>query len=168
MYYLNCFFLYSIFGFGLETIWAIITKSGFKSGFLYGPWTPIYGIGAVIILLLSKYFFMNLHMPRWIETIIVFFILAIFLTCIELLGGIAIEKIFNTTFWNYSNNKLSIGKYISLNMTFIWGVISILFIYVIHPLIDKFINKIPLPITIIISLLFISDFIFTMINGIKK
>ena len=168
MYYINCFFVYSFGGFLLETIWALITKSGFKSGFLYGTWTPIYGIGAVIILLLSHYFFMNLHMPRWLETIIVFFILAIFLTCIELLGGIAIEKTFGTTFWNYSSNKFSIGKYISLNMTFIWGIISVVFIYIIHPLIDKFINKIPLPITIIVGLLFIGDFIFTMINGIKK
>lgn len=168
MYYLNCFFVYSFLGFLLETIWSLITKSGYKSGFLYGPLTPIYGIGSVVILLLSHYFFMNLHLPRWIETIIIFFILAIFLSCLELLGGITIEKIFHTTFWDYSESRLSIGKYISLSMAVIWGIISIIFIYLIHPLIGKIINKIPNYITLIAIILFIFDLVFTLVKGLKK
>lgn len=168
MYYLNCFFIYSFLGFLFETIWAIITKSGYKSGFLYGPLTPIYGLGSVVILLLSHYFFMNLHLPRWLETIIIFFILAILLSCFELLGGISIEKIFHISFWDYSESKLSIGKYISLSMALIWGTISIAFIYLIHPLLDKLINKIPKYITFIVLGLFVFDLVFTLIRGIKK
>ena len=94
MYFLNCFLIYSILGYILETVLGIITKTNYKSGILNGPWAVIYGIGVVVILLLSNYFFKNLHMPRLLETIIVFFILAIFLTCLEALGGILIEKVF--------------------------------------------------------------------------
>lgn len=151
----------------METIVVLITNSHFKSGFLYGPWTPIYGIGVVIILLLSNYFFLNLHMPRWIETIIVFIILAIFLTCIELLGGILIEKTFNVTFWDYTFKKFNIGKYICLEMTFLWGIATTIFIYLINPLFEKFIKKFPLILTIIISLLMIFDFIYTLFKGIE-
>lgn len=168
MYYVNCFIIYSFFGYLLETIWSFVTKSGFKSGFLYGPWTPIYGIGSVVILLISYYFFMNLHMPRWLETIIVFFVMIIFLSCIELIGGILIEKIFGVVFWNYSNMKFHIGKYICLEMALIWGIATTLFIYIINPLFDKLIKKIPMSITIIVGLLMIIDLIYTLINNIKK
>lgn len=149
----------------METSLALITKSGFKSGIMYGPFTPIYGIGTVIILVLSRYFFINLHMPRWIETIIVFFILSIFLSCLELLGGILIEKIFGIIFWSYKNHKYNIGNYISLEMAFIWGAVSILFIYVINPILKRLILKIPYSITYILLFSFILDCITTFIKN---
>lgn len=149
----------------METSLALITESGFKSGIMYGPFTPIYGIGTVIILVLSKYFFINLHMPRWIETIIVFFILSIFLSCLELLGGILIEKIFGIIFWSYKNHKYNIGNYISLEMAFIWGAVSILFIYVINPILKRLILKIPYSITYILLFVFILDCITTFIKN---
>lgn len=164
MYYLNCFFVYSILGYILETVLALITNSGFKSGILYGPWTPIYGIGVVVILLLSQYFFMNLHMPRWIETIIVFFIAAIFLSCLELIGGVLIEKIFKVTFWSYENHKFNIGKYISLEMTLIWGLATIFFIYIVNPLFKKIVALIPSSITIILVVLMLIDSVATVWN----
>ena len=106
MYFLNSFFIYSILGYIFETIGGIITKTNYKSGILHGPWTPIYGIGVVVILLLSNYFFKNLHMPRWKETIIVIIILAVFLTCLEAIGGILIEKTSGIVFWDYSDKAL--------------------------------------------------------------
>jgi len=168
MYYLNCFFIYSIIGFLLETGYAPYNKSGFNSGILYGPWTPIYGIGTVLILVLSHYFFMNLHMPRWIETIIVFFIVGIFLSCIELIGGILIEKNFSLIFWDYSKHKYHIGTYISLEMTAIWGLLTVIFIYVINPLLSKLIEKIPWYISIFAVVMMLADFVITFINKIRR
>lgn|SRR5574344_1494334 len=168
MYYLNCFFIYSIFGFLLETFFAYITKSGFKSGILYGPWTPIYGIGTVVILLLSNYFFLNLHMPRWLESIIVFFIVAIFLSCLELLGGVLIEKILHLKFWDYSNHKYHIGSYISIEMTLVWGAATILFIYIINPIVEKLLKSIPQFVTILLIISMIIDFTITIYKSLKK
>ena len=168
MYYLNCFLIYSILGFILETSLAILTKSNFNSGIMFGPWTPIYGIGTVTILLLSYYFFMNLHMPRWIETIIVFIIVGIFLSCLELIGGILIEKSFDVVFWDYSDHKFNIGKYISLEMTLVWGVATVLFIYILNPIFEKLIHKIPFLLTIILSLTMLIDLVYTFISNIKK
>ena len=168
MYYLNCFFLYSILGFFMETVYAFLIKSNFKSGILFGPWTPIYGIGVVVILLLSNYFFLNLHMPRWLETIIVFFIVAIFLSCLELIGGVLIEKLFHIKFWDYSNHKYHIGSYISLEMTLVWGIASILFIYVINPIFKKMLRNIPIYITICLIIGIFVDFAFTIYLNLKK
>ncbi len=168
MYFLNSFFIYSILGYIFETIGGIITKTNYKSGILHGPWTPIYGIGVVVILLLSNYFFKNLHMPRWKETIIVIIILAVFLTCLETIGGVLIEKTSGIVFWDYSDKKFHIGKYICLEMMLVWAIGSVIFIYFINPILDSIIKKVPLFLTIAMSIVFIIDIIYTICTGIKK
>lgn len=164
MYYLNTFLLYSILGFLLETVRSFLVNSKFTSGILYGPWTPIYGIGIVIVILISNYLFAHLHLSRWVETFITFVIITLILTLLEWVGGILIEKIFHTVFWDYSKEAFSIGKYISLSKSLIWGVGSILFIYVLKPLLEGVIKHIPIPVTIILTLLMLSDFILTFVN----
>lgn len=164
MYYLNTFLLYSILGFLLETIRSFLVNSKFTSGILYGPWTPIYGIGIVIVILISNYLFAHLHLSRWVETFITFVIITLILTLLEWIGGILIEKIFHTVFWDYSKEAFSIGKYISLSKSLMWGVGSILFIYVLKPLLEGVIKHIPIPVTIILTLLMLSDFILTFVN----
>lgn len=167
MYLLNCFFLYSILGFLLESTFNLIVIHHFKSGILYGPWTPVYGIGAILTIIISNKIFKKLKTTKLKETIIVFLILSVTLTLIEWIGGILIEKIFSITMWNYKKFNFNIGKYISLEMAFIWGIISIILIYFIKPLIDKIENKIPKKLTITLSTLFIIDLIITTIIKIK-
>ena len=164
MYYVNCFFVYSVLGYFFETIISKITGNRFTSGIMYGPITPIYGIGVVIILIVSKYLFINLHMPRWFETLVVFFSLIIILTLMEFIGGILIEKLFGIVFWDYSHLKWNIGKYISLEISLVWGFLSIFLIYVIKPLLDKFVVKIPSFISYSLIIIFIVDMIFTFIK----
>ena len=164
MYYINSFFVYSVLGYFFETIVSKITGKRFESGIMYGPITPIYGIGVVIILIVSKYLFINLHMPRWFETLIVFFSLIIILTLMEFIGGILIEKLFGIVFWDYSHLKWNIGKYISLEISLVWGFLSIFLIYVIKPLLDKFVVKIPTFITYSLIIIFIVDMVFTFIK----
>ena len=166
MYYINCFFIYSIIGFIFENIVGIITDTSFDSGILYGPMTPIYGFGVILILVISKYLFFHLHMPRWVETIISFFVLIIVLTILEFIGGVLIENIFGVVFWDYSDFKFNIGTYISLEISFLWGILSIFIIYVIHPILDKFIKNIPYIITFLAIIIFIIDLVITIINKI--
>ena len=167
MYLLNCFFIYSILGFIAEALITLIFKGNFSSGILFGPWTPVYGLGAIIIIIVSHKLFKNLHLNRFIETIIVFFVVSIILSSIEWLGGILIEKIFDITFWDYSSQKFNLGKYISLEMTLLWGIMSIIFIYIIRPILDPLIKKIPKWLTIILSILFIIDLIMTFLVRLK-
>lgn len=164
MFYINCFFVYSILGFVFENIVSKVSGNRFDSGVLFGPMTPIYGIGIVLVLIISKYFFLNLHMPRWVETIIVFFILIIVLTLIEWIGGILIEKLFNIVFWDYSHLKWSIGPYIALEISIAWGFLSLLLIYVIHPFLEKWIVKIPSFISYFLIIAFLIDLVATFIQ----
>lgn len=167
MYYLNTFLIYSILGFLLETIRSFFVNSKFTSGIMYGPWTPIYGLGIVLVILISNYLFSHLHLSRWVETFITFIIITLVLTLLEWIGGVLIEKIFHVVFWDYSKEALSIGKYISLSKSLIWGVGSIIFIYVLKPLLEGVIKRVPVPVTVILTLLMLSDLILTFVNKSK-
>lgn len=156
MYYLNYFFLYSIIGHIIETI------LGYNSGILYGYWTPVYGIGVVIILFLfNKFKEKNLSNLKIAFLLFIFSFL--FLTIIEWIGGILIEKIFNKVFWNYSKLSLNIGKYIAIEISLIWSIGSLIITFVLKKYTDIIINKIPKFITLILSILFIIDLICTIL-----
>lgn len=168
MFYINSFFIYSILGFLFESIIGFFRKTGFSSGILYGPWTPIYGIGANIILILSDYIFHGLNFVKWREVIIVFFAVMIILTFIEWLGGVLIEKFFHVVFWNYEDFEHHIGKYIAIEVSLLWGVLSLILIYCIHPFLSSFIIKIPWYITYFLILLMVIDYILTFIKYKKR
>lgn len=164
MYLVNCFFVYSILGYILEMIFGFaIGAHNVESGILYGPWTPIYGIASVFIIVISDKLFKNLHLPRWIETIIVVLVLMVVLSALEWFGGILIELIFGFSFWDYSDSKFNLGKYVCLEFALIWSVLSLVFIYVINPLLEKYIKKIPIWLTIILSILFIVDLVIRIL-----
>lgn len=167
MYYFNCFWIYSTIGFLLETICYNIFNWSGESGILYGPWTPLYGFGAIIIILTTKFTFRNFKGNKYLKLFLVFLFNFIFLSLIELVGGLLIEKLFSITWWDYSSHKYHIGKYICLDMSLIWGLSSIVLIYIIKPLMDKIIKKIPAFIGIIMTLIISIDFIITIINKIN-
>ena len=65
--------------------------------------------------------------------------------------------------WDYSNKKYSLGKYVSLDTSLIWGAFSIIFIYIIHPFLDRLIKKIPKLVTYLGIIIFLVDIGFTLI-----
>ncbi|MBO5182812.1 MAG: putative ABC transporter permease [Bacilli bacterium] len=166
-YYLNYFFIFSILGHLLETIIFTIFDWNLESGFLYGYWTPVYGLGAVLILLISKFIFKKLNVNKFLEIIIFLIVITLVLTLIEFIGGNLLESLFKKDFWNYSNHKYHYGKYIALDISIIWMICSLIFLYLIRPWMDKIINKIPKFFTNLFIVFFILDLIFTIINKVK-
>ena len=159
MYYFNYFFVMSIIGHFIESFFY----SSKDSGILMGYWTPIYGIGTIIILLINKYID-KFKINKIFKIIFLFVLSSITLAIIEAIGGYLIKWIFNLELWDYSNHKFNIGKYTSIEMSLIWGLSSIILIYFIKPLLDKIIKKIPKVITYILIILFIFDLSITLIN----
>ena len=60
--------------------------------------------------------------------------------------------------------KFNFGHYISLEISLIWGVMSLVIIYVVKPVLDKLIKKIPSIVTYLVLGIFIIDFIITLIS----
>lgn len=154
MYYINYFFIFAIIGHFIETVFV----SNFTSGILYGWWTPVYGFGTILILLIGKIIDkFNLKGKRIFKIFITYLTCMIILSLIELIGGYLIKFIFDTEIWNYEHHKFNIGSYISLEMANIWGIASIFVLYVLKPIIDKLEKYIPKWITYILMILFIID-----------
>ena len=158
MYYINYFFIMSIFGHLIESL----LSSSNDSGILFSYWTPIYGFGTIIILLLNN-FLNKKDLNKFTKLISLFFYSTITLAIIESAGGYLLKFLFNKELWNYSNHKFNIGKYTSLEMALFWGTTSIFLIYIIKPIIDKIINKIPKFVSYILIFLFIIDVFLTLI-----
>ncbi len=167
MYYLNYFFIFSIFGHFLESIMFKLFDWNLESGFLYGYWTPVYGIGVVLIIFVSKKLFSKLKLNKFLEVIIFIIVITFILTFIEYLGGNILEIVFKKEFWNYSNHKYHFGKYIALDISLIWGVCSIIFLYLIKPWMDKVVSHIPKWLTIFMLALLIVDLVCILIFKIK-
>ena len=164
MYYLNYFFIYSIFGYIFETAMIFLKNKNGNSGYLYGPWTPVYGIGVILIIFISNFVFKNIKKNKIIQSIIIFLWVSITLTVIEWLGGIAIEYFFHITFWNYSKFPLSMGKYVAIEISAIWGILSLLFIYLLKKSSDNLVSFIPKWLTYILIVAFIIDNIFSILK----
>lgn len=160
-YYINIFFLCSFLGFLVETFLKTFFFHSMNNGILFGPWVPVYGFGAVVIIVIMRTVFNHVKANRFIKLFLTVLLVMILLTVLEFLGGVLIELLFDKVFWDYSNLKFNMGHYIALEMSLLWGVFSILFIYIIKPIEEVIIKKIPKWVTIVVSFIFIIDIFLT-------
>lgn len=162
------FFLYAFLGWCLETAYCMLTLGIFhKRGFLYGPICPIYGFGA-ILLLLSLNRIKGNKITKFIIAMITF-------SLFEFIVSYILEMLFHQRWWDYSNEFLNIEGRISLLFSIAWGIIGILFVEKIHPFMkrqsEKIMKHVPLKIQnigyILILFIFIIDIITSIIRYIK-
>ena len=158
---LTYFLLYSFLGWILESIFkSILLKKPVNSGFLNGPFCPIYGIGAIIMYLFLQGFKGNIILLFFVS----FFILSIW----EYIVGFLLEKIFRTKYWDYSDHKINIHGRVCLTNSIFWGILGILFINYINPFVEQKMslidNEIILCIDMILSLGIIIDCVISIIS----
>ncbi len=127
--------IYSFLGFCLETVYGLLTKGVIESrqSFLYGPFCGIYGIGAVIMVLLLQYFKKNNYT--------LFFGGYLIGSAIEYLVSLFGEMILHVKWWDYSNDPFNINGRICLFYSIAWGLLAIYLVKHLHPMIDNFIDK---------------------------
>lgn len=136
------FIIYSIIGLILETLFAFIMYGKIESrqGVLFLPMIPIYGIGAVLLVVGLQKFNKN-----WITTFLGGILIG---SIVEYFISLFGEIFLNVRWWDYSNNFLNINGRICLLYSIYWGIISIYLMKSLNPLIDKIINWISLKINI--------------------
>ena len=165
-YYINNFLIFSIFGFIFETIAFAILGMHNQSGFMYLWWTPFYGTGVLIAIISYKYFSKYIKNKR-LKNILLFIHFFIMLSLLEFIGGVTLEWLHGYSLWNYNHIPLHIGKYISIGTSLLWVIGAFIYLYIVKKCSDKLINKIPKFISILISIIFVLDFILTMVKLIR-
>lgn len=124
------FVIYCFAGWCWETSYVSIREKKLTNrGFLAGPYIPIYGSGAIIILFFT--------LPVKNNLILVFIIGMIAASLLEYFTGAVMEAIFKVKYWDYSNDFLNINGYICLKASVTWGVFSVLMIKFVHKPVEK-------------------------------
>jgi uncharacterized membrane protein len=127
--YLVVFFsIYSFLGWIVESGYRsiVIEKKFINSGFLHGPFIPIYGFGAISIYLIWK-FINGIFFPLQI------LILTVIITSFEYISSFILEKIFSIKLWDYSNEKFNLKGRICLLFAFYWAILITIDLLLVQP-----------------------------------
>ena len=163
--YLTYFFIFSFVGWFLETIYSYFVLGHFANrGFLFGPVCPIYGFGALILLVfLDK--FKDQPIKLFFAAVIVFSIFEYFI-------GYALDALYNLWLWDYRNEFLNINGRICLFFSIAWGVVALVFNYILFPVFFFFLSfissKIPIKLQVIAinlcTMIFVIDVLYSLIQ----
>ena len=150
--------IYSIIGWVYEsTICSISQRKLINRGFLNGPYCPIYGTGAVLVLLV---------LGRIQNPVLLFFAGAVLTCSLEYLTSWLMEKLFHARWWDYSKRKFNIGGRVCLIGAVVFGAFSVVLILVLHPWVKSLTDRLTdTALTWICAILLVgivSDFIVTV------
>ncbi len=117
--------MYSVMGWIYESILCSVRSRKFiNRGFLNGPYCPIYGSGALLIVLVLG----RIRDP------IILYILGAVLTCsLEYLTSYVMEKLFHARWWDYTNRRFNINGRVCLIGAVVFGAFSVRVVLVVHP-----------------------------------
>ena len=126
------FMIGSTIGYIVEMIVALVQNGHFVSrqGLLYGPFTPVYGIGILVYYVFFK-------IVRTRNKGIVFLSSMILGGITEYLCSYIQEKAFGTISWDYSEWIFNINGRTTLIHCSYWGIAGLLYVSYIEPLIPK-------------------------------
>ena len=128
----------SFAGVVVEVLWCLF-RNGYlesRSGLVYGPFNPVYGIGAVVMTL-ALYRYRNRS------------------SSISFLGGMAVgsvieyllswgqETLFGSTSWDYSQMPFNLNGRICLLYSIFWGILGVFWIKSLYPRLAQLILKLP-------------------------
>lgn len=143
---LNFFNLFWIFvvacvaGLLIEIVWhMVVVEPGVyqdRAGLLYGPFSPIYGVGAALMTIaLNRFHDKN--------PIVIFLVSAVIGGAFEYFVSWFMEVAFGIVAWDYSGTFLNINGRTNFMFMCIWGVLGLLWVKFATPILLKLINKIP-------------------------
>lgn len=130
------FLLYSFIGWVIGTAVAAVREKKFVDvGFLYGPYCPAYGLGAVAFAI---------FLPELRNRLFFLFLGGVILSsAVTQLTGFVLERIFHRKWWDYSRKKFQFGGYVNLPYTVVWGIAAVVCISFVNPFLGQVISFVP-------------------------
>lgn len=156
LFIFNYLFVFSFLGFIIETAFSLIMKHHLEirktTRFL--PFCTVYGFGAI-----AMYYALA---PFYSYPIIVALLGIIIGTTIEYIYGHFALVLFKVRVWDYSHERRHYKRLIAPIFSIFWCILSLIFIYVVSPIISPLIALFPTYISLTLLLLMIIDGIFTI------
>ncbi len=154
------FIISCLLGDWIETVyvWATSGVLMSRSSLLYGTFSVVWGLGAVLLTaLLSP---LSGKPDRYI-----FLGGALLGGFYEYMCSVFTELVFGTVFWDYSNMPLNIGGRTNVLYMIFWGILSVVWINLLYPRLSGWIERIP-PVagtiaTWVVTVLFCADILIS-------
>ena len=141
--FFNLFWIFAIacvFGDFIETIYHFVVvvpgEWEIRAGMLWGPFSPIYGFGAVLMTIALNRF----HKAN---VVIIFLVSAVIGGAFEYLVSWFMEFAFGAVAWDYTGTFLSIGGRTNFMFMCMWGILGVVWIKLALPWVLKLVNLIP-------------------------
>ena len=168
--YILFFFFYSVIGWISEVIYCYIKDKKFTNrGFLFGPLCPIYGTGAVSMLLTLTWCKDIWFGKFYAGPLMVLLIGVVVCDVVEYLTSFLMEKLFHARWWDYSKKKFNLHGRICLEHSTYWGIFSVLLIYLIHPFgAEKLALLIPYEWKVRIMCIVLTAFVIDLARAVKN
>lgn len=155
------FYIYCVCGWIWETSYVSVCQRRFVNrGFMHGPVIPLYGSGAVSMLVLA--------LPVRDNLVLTYVVGVVGATLLELVTGWAMERIFKVRYWDYSKHKFQFHGYICLSSSLFWGFLTIALVRWIHGPIEHFILGLPDEVVITAVCLFTAVFVYDFVISAKE
>ena len=134
-YFFLIFLTGCLVGWIYEEIFYWITEGLFRNrGVLYGPWLPIYGIGALGIYALK---------PLKKYTVRLFLLCTVVAGVVEYMTGYLGIHYFGLRLWDYHGLFLNIDGIVCFRSVVSFGVMGMVFHYLLEPLGEKLYRRLP-------------------------
>lgn len=149
------FYFYCFGGWCFESAFVSLrTRKWVNRGFMRGPFLPLYGSGATMMLVVSMPFQDNV----WLTYIAG----VIGATALEYVTGIVMETLFQVRYWDYTERVLNYQGRICLRSSVAWGFLTILMTRVIHRPIESLMYAMPERVlhyvTVVLTIYIVADF----------
>ncbi|MBQ9058312.1 MAG: putative ABC transporter permease [Atopobiaceae bacterium] len=116
------FLLGSFIGLILEQIWMFITAGLTESrvGLVWGPYSPIYGFGAVLLTLVCW------NLKKHVGSDLAIFVASLGIGgALEQLTGWGMETFLGVVSWDYSGTFGALTKWVSIPFLLMWGLLGL-------------------------------------------
>lgn len=149
------FFFYCFFGWCFESTYVSLKKKQIVNrGFIRGPFLPLYGSGAIMMLLVSR--------PMGSNIVLIYLAGCVGATALEYVTGVTMEALFKVRYWDYSKNRFNFQGHICLGSTLCWGLLTVLATQFVHKPVEMLALAIPpkllTAIVLVVLLYFTVDF----------
>ena len=123
------------FRYGAVNVFTVpfLPKNLINRGFLEGPYCPIYGVGALLVI--------SLLLPYKQHPVTLFIAGTILVTTLEYITSWLMEIMFHTRWWDYSNYRFNINGRVCLLNAILFGIMALVVCYGIHPVILDLLQK---------------------------
>lgn len=153
--WLFLFYFYCFGGWCFESVFVSLkSRKWVNRGFMRGPFLPLYGSGAIMMLVVSKPFADNV--------LLTYIAGVIGATALEYVTGIVMETLFQVRYWDYTGRFMNFQGRICLRSSVTWGFFTIMMTRVIHLPIEQFMFSMPVRIlnyvTVLLTIYIVADF----------